>query len=308
MAAKCGVFAETDIVNLVKSGIPKDEVLNSLADAIVLQNLSVLTRGNTLKPRVLLLGGPNTYLPFLQDCWRLRIPETWRDRGLAVPTDMPVEDLIFVPQQSDLYAAYGAAMFGLADNDSGLRYRGAGGLESFIQNGRRARLGEQAGPPLSRTGEETRTFEDSYRIEKFVPPVLEAGTLLRGVIGLDGGSTSSKAVLVSEDGALIAKAYQLSKGNPILDTKELLANIKGQLDAQGVQFECVGLRSHGVRGGHPRRVRSRRRQRRRDGRPHDQRGALLRRRRRDLRHWRTGHQGLVHEERRHPELQAVQQL
>jgi activator of 2-hydroxyglutaryl-CoA dehydratase/predicted nucleotide-binding protein (sugar kinase/HSP70/actin superfamily) len=245
VAAKCGVFAETDIVNLVKAGIPKGEVLNSLADAIVLQNLSVLTRGNTLKPRVLLLGGPNTYLPFLQDCWRLRIPETWRDRGLAVPTDMPVEDLIFVPQQSDLYAAYGAAMFGLADNDSGLRYRGAGGLESFIQNGRRARLGEQAGPPLSRTGEETRTFEDSYRIEKFVPPVLEAGTLLRGVIGLDGGSTSSKAVLVSEDGVLIAKAYQLSKGNPILDTKELLANIKGQLDAQGVQFECVGFGATG---------------------------------------------------------------
>ena len=38
VAAKCGVFAETDIVNLVKTGIPKDEVLNSLADAIVLQN------------------------------------------------------------------------------------------------------------------------------------------------------------------------------------------------------------------------------------------------------------------------------
>ena len=41
---------------------------------IVSQNLSVLTRGNTLKPRVLLLGGPNTYLPFLQACWRQRIP------------------------------------------------------------------------------------------------------------------------------------------------------------------------------------------------------------------------------------------
>ncbi len=66
VAAKCGVFAETDIVNLVKSGIPSNEILCSLADAIVSQNLSVLTRGNTLKPRVLLLGGPNTYLPFLQ--------------------------------------------------------------------------------------------------------------------------------------------------------------------------------------------------------------------------------------------------
>ena len=75
VAAKCGVFAETDIVNLVKNGIPSLEIMNSLADAIVMQNLSVLTRGNTLRHKVLLLGGPNTYLPFLRDCWRKRIPE-----------------------------------------------------------------------------------------------------------------------------------------------------------------------------------------------------------------------------------------
>jgi len=51
VAAKCGVFAETDIVNLIKASIPKEEILNSLADAIVQQNLSVLTRG---KPGILL--------------------------------------------------------------------------------------------------------------------------------------------------------------------------------------------------------------------------------------------------------------
>ncbi len=73
VAAKCGVFAETDIVNLVKTSVPSHEIMNSLADAIVMQNLTVLTRGNTLMPKVLLLGGPNTYLPFLQECWRMRI-------------------------------------------------------------------------------------------------------------------------------------------------------------------------------------------------------------------------------------------
>ena len=50
-----------------------------------MQNLSVLTRGNTLRHKVLLLGGPNTYLPFLQDCWRKRIPETWDDARLRLP-------------------------------------------------------------------------------------------------------------------------------------------------------------------------------------------------------------------------------
>ena len=74
------MLAETDIVNLIKSGIPSTEVLCSLADAIVMQNLSVLTRGNMLKSRVLLLGAPNTYLPFPQGCWRLRIPQVWRAR------------------------------------------------------------------------------------------------------------------------------------------------------------------------------------------------------------------------------------
>ncbi len=85
VAAKCGVFAETDIVNLVKASIPSPEIMCSLADAIVMQNLSVLTRGNTLRHKVLLLGGPNTYLPFLQECWRKRIPQTWEDRGYDYP-------------------------------------------------------------------------------------------------------------------------------------------------------------------------------------------------------------------------------
>src|SRR4029078_8254030 len=48
VAPKSGVFAQTDIVTLVKSGIPSTEIMSSLADAIVMQNLSGLPRGNTL--------------------------------------------------------------------------------------------------------------------------------------------------------------------------------------------------------------------------------------------------------------------
>lgn len=244
VAAKCGVFAETDIVNLVKSGIPKDEVLNSLADAIVLQNLSVLTRGNTLKPRVLLLGGPNTYLPFLRECWQKRIPETWRDRGYDYPKDVPVEELIFVPENADLYAALGAALYGIADG-AYEQFKGIASLEDFIKNGRRARLGEQAGPPLSAHATETQTFMDAYQIPKFVPPELAPGQVVRGVIGLDGGSTSSKAVLIDLDGEIVCKAYQLSKGNPIQDTKDLMASIKEQVENQGAKIECLGFGATG---------------------------------------------------------------
>lgn len=245
VAAKCGVFAETDIVNLVKTGIPKDEVLNSLADAIVLQNLSVLTRGNTLKPRVLLLGGPNTYLPFLQDCWRQRIPETWRDRGFDYPKDVPIEELIFVPEKADLYAAFGAAVFGMSESNDDGRWSGLETLRNFINHGRRARLGEQAGPPLSATEGETDTFVETYKVPKFHPRQLTPGQVVRGVIGLDGGSTSSKAVMVDEDGEILFKAYQLSKGNPIQDTKELLANLRDQVVSQGASFECIGFGATG---------------------------------------------------------------
>lgn len=244
VAAKCGVFAETDIVNLVKAGIPKDEVLCSLADAIVMQNLSVLTRGNTLKPRVILLGGPNTYLPFLQECWRQRIPETWRDRGIEVP-DEPIEDLIFVPEGADLYAAYGAALFGLAQDSAVGRYRGTQALRDFIRHGRRARLGDQAGPPLSATESETEAFVRHYQIPRFEPARFRAGQTVRAVIGLDGGSTSSKAVLVGEDGEILAKAYQLSKGNPIQDTKELLAELRDHVVGQGATLECLGFGATG---------------------------------------------------------------
>jgi activator of 2-hydroxyglutaryl-CoA dehydratase/predicted nucleotide-binding protein (sugar kinase/HSP70/actin superfamily) len=245
VAAKCGVFAETDIVNLVKAGIPKDEVLNSLADAIVLQNLSVLTRGNTLKPKVLLLGGPNTYLPFLRDCWQKRIPETWRDRGFDYPKDVPIDELIFVPEKSDLYAAFGAAVYGMSEDAESGRFAGTEGLRSFITHGRRARLGEQAGPPLSATETETAAFVDAYQVPEFQPARFEAGQTVRAVIGLDGGSTSSKAVLVDEEGTILAKAYQLSKGNPIQDTKELLAKLREHVVSQGATLECLGFGATG---------------------------------------------------------------
>ncbi len=245
VAAKCGVFAETDIVNLVKSGIPANEVLCSLADAIVLQNLSVLTRGSTLRPRVLLLGGPNTYLPFLQECWRKRIPQVWEERGFDWPRDRPIEETVFVPENAQYYAAYGACVYGLDEPaDVGL-YKGTEGLIDYMRNGRKARLGESAGPPLVKDTGEATAFAELYKIPRFVPPQLTPGQTVKGVIGLDGGSTSSKAVFVDEEGEIVAKAYQLSKGNPIQDAKELLAQLREAIEAQGAHMEILGFGATG---------------------------------------------------------------
>jgi predicted CoA-substrate-specific enzyme activase len=247
VAAKCGVFAETDIVNLIKSGIPANEVLCSLADAIVLQNLSVLTRGATLKHRVLLLGGPNTYLPFLQECWRLRIPQTWKERGYDYPKDVPIEELIFVPKNSQYYAALGAVLYGLHEAEEVGVLAALDALREYITHGRKARLGESAGPPLSKTADELEDFKQKYAIPKFVPATFEPGEVVRAVIGLDGGSTSSKAVLVDYDsGRILVKGYQLSKGNPILDTKELLKQLKDYVEGdQKAKLEVMGFGATG---------------------------------------------------------------
>ncbi|MCG8556671.1 MAG: acyl-CoA dehydratase activase-related protein [Proteobacteria bacterium] len=245
VAAKCGVFAETDIVNLVKSGIPSAEIMCSLADAIVMQNLSVLTRGNTLRHKVLLLGGPNTYLPFLQACWRQRIPETWEARGYEYPSDTPLEELILVPDNAQYYAAYGAVIYGLHEAPEVGRYQGVQALKDFISHGRAAKLGDSAGPPLVASDASRDDFVASYKLPAFVPAVLEPGSSVRGYIGLDGGSTSSKAVLIDEEGELICKQYQLSKGNPIQDTKEILAKIKKFVNDQGASLEVLGFGATG---------------------------------------------------------------
>ncbi len=248
VAAKCGVFAETDIVNLVKSGIPSPEIMCSLADAIVHQNLSVLTRGNTLKHKVLLLGGPNTFLPFLIACWRLRIPETWEARGHEYPKDVPVEELIFPPENAQYYAAFGAVVYGLTDAlaaEQG-RYTGLAGLQDYITNGRTARLGASAAKPLIEAPSDLDDFVSEYAIPSFVNATFQRGQHVRGVVGLDGGSTSSKAVLVDyEDGEVLYKAYTLSKGNPIQDTKDILAAIHAYVTSQGATLEVMGFGATG---------------------------------------------------------------
>ena len=245
VAAKCGVFAETDIVNLVKQGLPAGEILNSLADAIVLQNLSVLTRGNTLRHKVLLLGGPNTYLPFLRQCWLQRIPETWRNRNYNYPKDVPIEEVIFVPKNAQYYAAYGAVLYGMHEPSETGQYIGLDQLKHFIEFGRKERLGELAGKPLVQNSDELEKFTEEYKIPKFNPPAIEAGKLYKGFVGLDGGSTSSKAVVVDEQGEILIKAYQLSKGNPIQDTKELLAQIKTAFTEKGAGLEILGFGATG---------------------------------------------------------------
>ena len=245
VAGKCGVFAETDINSLQKMGVPANELMASLFESIIQQNLSVLTRGHTLMPHVMLLGGPNTYIKGMQEAWRANIPPIWAERNVELPPCADPADLIIVPNNAQYYAALGAAEFGKDEDDHVGRYKGTEQLQWYIEVGRKEEKKKAGGSGLSKNTEELDAFKAKYRPEKFVPPTLQPGTTVRAYMGIDGGSTSSKAVLLDEKAEIVAKVYQLSKGNPIEDTKDLFADLKAQIEAQGATLEILGIGTTG---------------------------------------------------------------
>src|SRR6202140_4537733 len=136
VAGKCGVFAETDINSLQKVGTPSDELMASLFEAIVLQNLSVLTRGHTLRPHVLLLGGPNSFIKGMREAWQAKISRMWEGRRGAIPNGAKPEDLIKVPNNAQYFAALGAIEFGKSEEDCVGCYQGYEKLVYYIEFGR----------------------------------------------------------------------------------------------------------------------------------------------------------------------------
>jgi predicted CoA-substrate-specific enzyme activase len=247
VAGKCGVFAETDINGLQKQGLPPEELMASLFDAIVLQNLTVLARGHTLLPHVLLLGGPNALIRGMREAWQHNIPLLWRERGVELPAGIAPEELIQTPENALYYAALGAVEFGNslefegdAEKNSG-DYLGSEGLRRLISERKSAERADAGRSALCGSAEELRTFKAHYSRPAFVPAAFHAGEQITAFIGLDGGSTSTKAVLLSGGGEVLAKAYQLSKGNPIADTIDVLEALRTQVAAGGGRLKICGV-------------------------------------------------------------------
>ena len=88
-------------------------------------------------------------------------------------------------------------------------------------------------------------FKEAYRRKKFTPAAFQPGSTVGGFIGIDGGSTSTKAVLLDENGDILCKAYQLSNGNPIQDTIDMFENLRRQVEAQGAKLEVLGVGTTG---------------------------------------------------------------
>src|SRR5690606_12985934 len=155
----CGVFAETDINGLQKEGTPPDELMASLFDAIVLQNLTVLTRGNTLRPHVLLLGGPNTFIKGMREAWQENIPKMWKERGVEIPPGETPQSLIKTPANAQYFAALGAIEFGKTEEDIVGRYTGTQQLMHYINVGRLEEKAAAGAGGLSASQEELARFK-----------------------------------------------------------------------------------------------------------------------------------------------------
>ncbi len=245
VAGKCGVFAETDINGLQKTGTPSHELMASLFEAIVLQNLSVLTRGHTLRPHVLLLGGPNGFIKGMREAWQANIPIMWKERKVEIPAGMKPEELIKVPENAQYFAALGAVEFGKDEEPAVGRYLGIEKLLYYIDYGRAEEKAVSGGKGLVAEDSELEQFKAEYRKKKFVPAEFLPGQTISGFIGIDGGSTSTKAVLLGKGGEILCKTYQLSNGNPIQDGIEMFEKLREQIESKGATLEVLGVGTTG---------------------------------------------------------------
>jgi predicted CoA-substrate-specific enzyme activase len=244
VSSKCGIFAEADSNSLLKAGIPVDEIIASLFEAVVYQNLATLTRGNTPLPEILLLGGPNLFFTGLQEAWRHHLAKIWKERKVA-GADKDPATLIRVPEDALYYAALGCIEVGRRDAQTVGIYRGSGKLNWWINEGQHEEKKKAGRGGLCKSDADLAAFRAEYAEEKHVEQVAVAEVapasekLSRVVIGCDFGSTTAKAVCISPDKEIVFSCYALSKGNPIEDAKSLFEQLRkvigdGEILAVGI--------------------------------------------------------------------------
>jgi predicted CoA-substrate-specific enzyme activase len=265
VSSKCGIFAEADANTLLKAGVPVEEIIASLFEAVVYQNLATLTRGNTPAPEILLLGGPNLFFTGLQEAWRHHLTKVWKERKVSIPDGKEPASLIVVPDDALYYAAQGCVEVGRGEPPSSGLYQGFEKLRWWIDEGQHEEKKKLGRGGLWRDPQELQTFKARYsggngngngngksngnghgngngNGNGHHPSALQHMTaepegLGPVVVGCDFGSTTAKAVCMSPEKELLFSCYALSKGNPIEDAKALFRQIR---EATG-KSEILGL-------------------------------------------------------------------
>jgi len=247
VSSKCGIFAEADANTLLKAGVPVEEIIASLFEAVVYQNLATLTRGNTPVPEILLLGGPNLFFLGLQEAWRHHLTKVWKERKVAIADEEDPASLIRVPENALYYAAQGCVEVGRSEPLSSGLYQGSEKLRRWIDVGQHEEKKKLGRGGLWRDAQELESFKARYasangngsghRHAADSTGMAQTGRLGRVLVGCDFGSTTAKAVCLSPEKNVLYSCYAFSRGNPIEDAKALFRQIR---EAIG-QGEIAGL-------------------------------------------------------------------
>ena len=229
VSSKCGIFAETDANTLVKTGVPVEEIIASLFEAVVYQNLATLTKGNTPSPEVLLLGGPNLFFRGLQEAWRHHLAKLWEQRKIALPDGRDAASCITVPAEALYYACLGCVEIGAGEPEGVAVYAGRDRLRWWVEEGQQEQKAKAGGRALVACADDLQSFVTEYDLKRSAAaraaaPVEEMAAPV--LIGCDFGSTTAKAVVISPERELLFTCYALSKGNPIEDAQALFRQVR----------------------------------------------------------------------------------
>ncbi len=219
IAARCGVFAKTDIQALLNEGARKEDIAASVFQAVVQQTIGGLACGRKIHGKVAFLGGPLHFLPQL----RLKFQETL---GLN-------DDEMVVPKKAEAYVAIGAALCGgrRAGGEAGEKGLSLAQLLERIKSTENSMGGSARMEPLFASGGAYRQFQARHARHQVKRKSLMAHQG-KCFLGFDVGSTTCKAALIDEEAALLFSYYANNDGSPLLCAAKMLREVYARLPAQ----------------------------------------------------------------------------
>ena len=219
IAARCGVFAKTDIQPLINEGATKEDLSASIFQAVVNQTISGLACGKPIRGNVAFLGGP---LHFLSEL-----------RAAFIRTLNLGADQIIAPDHSHLFAAIGAAMNSDPKTTASLH-----DLIERLSHGIKMDFEVKRMEPLftdEADYEKFRTRHASHDVKKGDLATYEGNCYL----GIDAGSTTTKVALVGEDGSLLYRFYSNNNGSPLATAIRAMQEIHDQLPENAqIAYSC----------------------------------------------------------------------